>query len=79
MLIGLGRDRLDNNLLKIERIVFLKIKLFINNICSSLWPYFRFLIANMSMAMQGPTKSTTQLLYLPDISGDHTARFYYLI
>ena len=75
MLIGLGRDRLDNNLLKIERTVFLKIGLFINNICSSLWPCFRFLIANVCMTMQGPTKSATQLLYLPGISGDHTARF----
>ena len=33
-MIGLGRDRLGNNLLKIERTVFLKIGLFINNICS---------------------------------------------
>ena len=33
-MIGLGRDRQGNNLLKIKRTVFLKTGLLINNICS---------------------------------------------
>ena len=76
MLIGLGRVRLDNRTYSFSNIKSGIIKLFINtcNICSSLWPYFRFLVANMSMAIQGPTESATQLLHLLGISGDHKAR-----